>query len=73
MAKHDIELELPKQTVMNKDLDVVVRSDGNKKGTLQISRGSIDWKPSPNSKTRYRLTWEQFDTLMKEHGKELGG
>jgi hypothetical protein len=30
MAKHDIELELPKQTVLNKDLDVVVRSDGQK-------------------------------------------
>jgi hypothetical protein len=39
---------------------------------VQISKGSIDWKPSPNSKARYRLTWEKFDEIMQTHGKAIG-
>lgn len=69
MAKHDIEVEIPTQTVKNKDVKVGVRSDGQKWGTVQISKGSIDWKPSPNSKRLYRMSWEKFDEIMRSEGK----
>ena len=70
MAKHDIEIAFPSVSVKNKDVEVSVRSDDSPLGKLKLSKGTIDWLPSPNSKTHYKLTWEQFDTLMRGHGKE---
>ena len=69
MAKHDIEISIPAATVKNKDVEVGVRSDKKPLGTVKISKGTIDWLPSPNSKTHFRLTWEQFDDMMRKNGK----
>lgn len=66
MAKHDIEMVVPTQSVKNKDVEVSVWSDGALLGRVQVSKGSIDWLP-PKSRRR-RLTWEQFDALMREYG-----
>jgi hypothetical protein len=70
VAKHEIEMAVPAQSVKNKDVEVSVRSNGAPLGRVKVSKGTIDWLPSPNSKTHYRLTWEQFDVVMREHGKE---
>lgn len=70
MAKHDIEVSFPAVSVQNKDVEVAVRSDGSPLGKVKLSKGTIDWLPSPNSKTHYKLTWEQFDALMQEYGKQ---
>lgn len=71
MPRHDIELNVPAQVVHNTDVEVRVRSDDKPLGRVQISKGSIDWLPSPNSRKRYRLTWERFDELMKKNGREV--
>ena len=69
MATHEIDMTVPAQTVMNKDVEVRVRSDGAAYGTVQISKGSIDWVPANNKVHRYGMTWEKFDELMREHGR----
>jgi hypothetical protein len=70
MPQHEIEMSLPAQTVNNTDVEVSVWSDGNKLGSLKISKGTIDWMPSPNSKTHFKMSWERFDEVMKEKGRE---
>jgi len=37
-------------------------------GRVSISQGSIDWVPSPKSRSGYWLSWEDFAALMAEHG-----
>ncbi|MBI2704809.1 MAG: hypothetical protein HYX32_05915 [Actinobacteria bacterium] len=71
MALHDIELELPATTIVrNADAIIKVHGDGELIGTLEISRGSIDWRPRRGKKVR-RLTWERFDRLMRDHGTAI--
>jgi hypothetical protein len=69
MATHEIDMTVPAQMVKNKDVEVRVRSDGAAYGTVQISKGSIDWVPANNKVHRYGMTWEKFDELMREHGR----
>jgi hypothetical protein len=64
MAKHDIEVDLPAQRVVNTDLHVVVKSDGRKLGELLISKGTIDWRPAKHHKP-VSMRWETFARLME--------
>ena len=65
MAKHEIRLDiLHGITVLNTDITVEVREDGEKLGTLHISRGSIDWKPRFGQRAR-KMRWGQFAKLME--------
>jgi len=50
------------------DLVIEVASDSDKLGELRISRGSIDWVPR-GFKHPIRLAWEEFDALIREHGR----
>jgi hypothetical protein len=70
MPQHEIEMSLPAQTVNNTDVEVSVWSNGNKLGRLRISKGAIDWMPSHNSKTHYKMSWERFDAVMTQEGRE---
>ena len=67
MPIHDIELAVPAQAVKNADAEIKVWSDGKLLGRIQISRGSIDWKPGKAKRT-WQLEWERFDQLMREFG-----
>lgn len=69
MAQHEVSLEITHAiNIGNKDVDFPVRVDGKLLGRLQISTGSIDWLPSPNSRTKHAMSWSDFAALMKEHG-----
>jgi hypothetical protein len=70
MPQHEIEMSLPAQTVNNTDVEVSVWSDGNKLGSLKISKGTIDCGRSHNSKTHFKMSWERFDKVMTEEGRE---
>lgn len=69
MAKHDVTLDLHTKVVANRDIEVKVRSDGTKLGTLLGSKGNIEWLPANNSVNKHRLSWEKFAQLMQESGK----
>lgn len=72
MPSHELNLKIANSIpVGNTDIKIEVHIDGAKRGTLKISRGSVDWLPSPASKRGHRLTWTQFAKLMEDYGKAL--
>jgi hypothetical protein len=69
MATHEIILNIPHGiTVMNTDIEVVVREDGEVLGRVRISRGSIDWIPRLGRRAK-TLRWSKFGDVMEEHGR----
>jgi hypothetical protein len=71
MPKHDVTLDLHTKVVAHKDIEVSVRSDDSKLGTLLVSKGNIEWLPANNSVNKYRLSWERFAEVMQEHGSRV--
>jgi hypothetical protein len=57
-------------TILNTDVEIEVRADGKRLGTLKVSRGSIDWITSPKQ-TQRRLSWEKFAELAEQHGRAV--
>ena len=71
MPMHETRLEVHHGiTIVNTDIEVEVRADGRRLGTLKISRGSIDWITSPKQIPR-RFSWERFAELAEEHGRRV--
>jgi hypothetical protein len=65
VPEHDIEISIPTKAVLNADVVFEVFSDQEKLGELRVSRGTLDWRPR-NHRRIARLTWEQFDDLMRQ-------
>jgi len=65
MPTHEVTVEIPTGIVLHSDVKFVVRSDDERLGELQVSKGTIDWIPG-NARTRYRMGWERFHELMLE-------
>lgn len=71
MATHDVNLKLYTKVVSRKDIEIEVKSDGSKLGTLLVSKGNLEWLPSNNHVTKYRLNWEKFADFMVDYGTEV--
>jgi len=70
MATHEVALEIAHAIpIGNPDIHIPVKVDGSPFGRLKISRGGVDWQPSPKSKTAHKLSWEELADLMIKHGK----
>jgi diacylglycerol kinase family enzyme len=67
MATHEIMMYNPNKFVLHADTEFYINSDGEKLGTLKISKGSIEWVPV-NFTYGYHMSWEAFSGLMQEHG-----
>ncbi len=68
MATHDISLKIPHGiTVVNTDIEVTVREDGEVLGRVRISRGSIDWIPRLGRRAK-TMRWRKFGDVMEERG-----
>jgi hypothetical protein len=68
MAKHAITCKFKKVEVINSDLEVIVESNGQRFGTLTISKGTIDWRPARKwigGKSEFQRRWSEFDRLMQ--------
>ena len=71
MAKHEVGLRIAHDIpVGNVDVELPIKADGAPLGRIRVSRGGVDWLPSPKSKKRYSLTWAKFDDLMRTQGTE---
>lgn len=66
---HEVRVRIDTAVVAHKDLEVVVRSDQGKIGTLLISKGNIEWLPKGNSVNKRWLSWSGFAEFMKANGK----
>lgn len=64
MAQHEVKVFLPSIEIGSTDLEIEIRSDAAKLGSLLISKGTIDYKPN-NHLYSISLTWEQFDEIMR--------
>ena len=68
MPTHKLDLLLPKSKLINSDAEIVVYSNGAKLGTVEASKGGINWRPAGKKKLHYVLSWEKFDEVMTQHG-----
>ena len=57
--------------VKHKDIEIIVRNDAGKIGTLLISKGNIQWLPKGNSIKKKSLSWLKFAEMMEEYGKTV--
>ena len=73
MAQHSISVKIPKAIeVENSDVVVVVKADGEKLGTLSMSRGSIEWLPKGKKAGKQSETskkWADFAAMMEGRAK----
>jgi putative transposon-encoded protein len=71
MAAHEIKLKIQKGIeVLNTDITVVVKKDGKRFGTITVSRGTIDWRPTKKwvgRKNEIQMNWTKFDKVMREN------
>ena len=67
---HEVTLAINSKFVLNKDVEVEVKQDGKKLGTLMISKGNIEWLPSKNSVNKHRMSWARFAQLMVAEGRQ---
>ncbi len=66
---HDVRFRVPARPLGNADIEFVVDRDGERFGTLHISKGAVVW--CPRDKTYgYRIGWRKLDELFREHGSE---
>jgi hypothetical protein len=65
---HEVFLNLNEKIVLHKDVEVEVKADGAKLGTLLISKVNLEWLPVGNSVNKHRLTWKKFAALMETQG-----
>lgn len=66
---HQVKLNLNTNVVGSKDVSIDVSGADGKLGKLLVSKGNIEWLPSPKSKNKHRLSWAKFAKLMEEQGK----
>lgn len=70
MAQHDVKVRAPELTVTGSDFEFHVTRDGEKFGTLRVSKGNVQWVPV-NWRRARKLSWKQFDEVMKEEGSRI--
>jgi hypothetical protein len=70
-VEHIVNVKLNTNVVAHKDIEITVREDGSKLGTLLISRGNIEWRPAWKSVKKHRLSWGKFADLMASEGRTI--
>jgi hypothetical protein len=68
---HEVSIKLYSKVVAHKDLEIEVKEDGAKLGTLLISKGNIEWRPAWKSVKKHQLNWAQFAALMERRGRTV--
>ena len=77
MAKHDVWITFPAKRLKNTDtvLEIAGADEDavyRKYGTLEVSRGSADWRPAGKQNV-VTIPWERFrDILNEEWSRRYG-
>jgi len=64
---HHVTFTVPDRPLGHNDVAFMVRQSGDILGTLKVSKGALVWRPG-RGKHSYKLTWSQFDAVVKEKG-----
>ena len=72
---HKVIFNLPRRELGREDIEFIVTltdkdGDGKRFGTLLVSKGAIEWRPT-NKVYRRKLNWTRFDQLMRESGRRV--
>ena len=65
MPVHKIEMSQPDKQVLHSDITFDIYSDGEKLGSLKISKGSADWTPRHKQRPR-KIKWERFAAVLDD-------
>ena len=67
---HKVTFSVPGRTLGREDVEFVVEKDGVRFGTLLVSKGAVEWRPT-NKVYRRRMCWDRLDALMRESGRRV--
>jgi hypothetical protein len=70
--RHGVEFEVPPVALRKTDVVFKVFRDGERFGTLFVSRGALVWYPK-NWKRGRKLSWSRFDAIAQESGTAVWG
>ncbi len=62
---HDVTFSVPPRTLGKTDIEFVVKRDGEKFGTLRVSKGALVWFPRNGVKGR-KVGWTRFAAFMED-------
>ena len=71
LVAHEVTVKFHRVVIEHKDLEIVVKDNGSKLGTLLISKGNIEWRPVWKSVRKHRLSWAKFAELMQRRGRRV--
>lgn len=72
MARHTVKFSTKTQLPVEfTDLVFRVWEDGERLGTLLISKGAVEWRSS-RKQLKNRLSWSQLDDLFADRGRIIG-
>ena len=63
---HKVHMRLPKEQLMNSDVEFVIVRGSAKLGELHISKGNVEWWPAGSRKRKYRLRWSQVAEIFED-------
>jgi hypothetical protein len=66
--KHEVKFSIPERELGKADIEFHIKKDGQKFGTLKVSKGSVVWVPRDNT-YGFRLGWKYFDEMMQQNGE----
>lgn len=64
MARHNVYFELPQRELGKVDAKFSIYQNEDRLGEITISKGAIEYYPA-NKQKPIKLSWAQFDRLMK--------
>ncbi|MCI1839949.1 MAG: hypothetical protein LKI62_25005, partial [Achromobacter ruhlandii] len=68
---HEVSMNINDKLVLHKDVEIEVRKDKKKLGTVLVSKGNVEWLPAGNSVNKRRMSWEKFAELMESEGRQV--
>jgi hypothetical protein len=71
MAQHEVRARVDTKVIGRKDLEITVKRNDEKLGTLLISKGNIEWMPKGKSINKKRVSWQRFAELIETEGKSV--
>lgn len=69
MAKHNVHINLPWREIGKADVEFQILKDSEIFGKIKISKGDIEWY-SKNAKRPYKISWTNFDKMIKQYFDE---
>ncbi len=68
---HEVRIRIDTAIARHKDFEIIVKGTDGKIGTILVSKGNIEWRPSGYTVNKFRLTWTKFAELMEKNGKSV--